>query len=289
MAVREEGSDAAPQHEASNNVLVSLARDHLALLVPIIGALIFAFRSVVVSEGDPYVAFILASQTSIGDAVRALLFTVVPILLLLLSLVVSFTATMQVIVGRPPGLKTAGMALGIVVGSGILSLAGWFLVGTFQRPLNTTAVAVLALFPPLFASELALLLKERRMPKRQQDRRLPTALAWILKAVGGLDRALQVLSSLLTVALAIAFLLSLGLALGERAFWLPPERFIFQNEAPFTGYVLKASEDHLIILNEHPRIIVEKPKATLQDRDFCYPEHHRARSSKVAADSPVCP
>lgn len=72
-------------------------------------------------------------------------------------------------------------------------------------------------------------------------------------------------------------------ALGERAFWLPRERLVFQNEAPLTGYVLEASEDHLIILNDRPRIVIEKPKATLQDRDLCYPEDHKARPPRLQA------
>jgi hypothetical protein len=49
-----------------SNVLLSFARDNLALLVPIVGALIFAFRCVLVSAGDPRVASMLVTQTSIG-------------------------------------------------------------------------------------------------------------------------------------------------------------------------------------------------------------------------------
>jgi len=91
------------------------------------------------------------------------------------------------------------------------------------------------------------------------------------------------------VLLAAAVVLALGASFGTRTFWLPRERLSFNGEAPFTGYVLKASDDQLTILHDRPRIIIEKPKAALQDRDFCYPEDHKARSSKVAADSPVCP
>lgn len=97
MAVQDEGSDATPQHKASNNVLLRLARDHLALLVPIVGALIFAFRCVIVSEGDIYVAFILATETAVGDAIRALLFTVIPILLFALAYVVGFASATRIV------------------------------------------------------------------------------------------------------------------------------------------------------------------------------------------------
>jgi hypothetical protein len=69
MAVREERSDATSR----GNPLLSFAREHIALLAPFIGALMFALRCLAVSRGDPYVASMLAVQTSIGDAVRALL------------------------------------------------------------------------------------------------------------------------------------------------------------------------------------------------------------------------
>jgi hypothetical protein len=88
---------------------------------------------------------------------------------------------------------------------------------------------------------------------------------------------------------AFGVLWLLGPSLGGKTFWLPRERLVFQNEAPFTGYVVKVSEDQLMILNDKPRVIIQKDKDTLKDRDFCYPEDHKARSSKVAADSPVCP
>jgi hypothetical protein len=81
----------------------------------------------------------------------------------------------------------------------------------------------------------------------------------------------------------------LGWTLLGKDFWLPRERLVFKNERPFTGYVLKVSEDQLIILNDKPRVVIQKDKTTFEDRDFCYPENHKARSSKVAADSPVCP
>jgi hypothetical protein len=149
MALRNEGSGTTAQGKPSDNLLLRLARDHVALLLSIIGALIFAFRCVVVSAGDPYVAFILVTETSVGDAVRALLFTVVPILLLLLSLVVSFTAMARIIMGRPPGLKTAGMGLIILAVGGVLSLGGWFVAGIFQRPFPVIFVAGLALLLPL--------------------------------------------------------------------------------------------------------------------------------------------
>ena len=45
----------------------------------------------------------------------------------------------------------------------------------------------------------------------------------------------------------------------------------------------------LIILNDSPRVIVEKDKEVLEDRDFCYPEDHKAQSSRVKSDAPICP
>jgi hypothetical protein len=96
-------------------------------------------------------------------------------------------------------------------------------------------------------------------------------------------------SAALLAFLAPIILLFLAPTLGDRTFWRPRERIVFQNEAPFTGYVLKVSEDRLVILNDTPRVVIQKDKDTLKDRDFCYPEDHEARSSRVAADLPVCP
>jgi len=78
-------------------------------------------------------------------------------------------------------------------------------------------------------------------------------------------------------------------AFAGRTFWLPREHLSFHGEDPFTGYVLRESEDRLVILNDGPRVIIQKDKDALEERDFCYPEDHKARSSKVAVDAPVCP
>jgi hypothetical protein len=94
--------------------------------------------------------------------------------------------------------------------------------------------------------------------------------------------------ALISGFLVIVALGLLSEPLADRAFWQPRERLDFQDGDPFTGYVLKESGDYMTILNDDPRVIVQKDKRKLEDRDFCYPDH-KARSSKLAADSPVCP
>jgi hypothetical protein len=119
----------------SDKSLVTLASEHLALLASITGALIFAFRCIIVSEGDPYVASILATQTSIGDAIRALLFTVVPILLFGLSFVAAFAAFKGITVSK--GFITRiwrePKALGLLVLSPAAMFGCWFLIGLLQQ------------------------------------------------------------------------------------------------------------------------------------------------------------
>jgi hypothetical protein len=96
MAVRDEASGATAQDKPLDNTLLRLARENLALLVPIIGALIFAVRCFSVSEGDGYVASILVAETSIGDAIRALVLVVVSLLLIILCIAAAFVASKRV-------------------------------------------------------------------------------------------------------------------------------------------------------------------------------------------------
>jgi hypothetical protein len=305
MAVRDERSGTTAQGKPSDNLLFRLARDHLALLVPIIGALIFAFRCVIVSAGDLYVAFILATQTSVADAIRALLFAVIPALLFLLSIVTAFTVGMRIhCVDRHNYVSRYNFK---VLGMGLVSVAsslGYeFLIGGFQEEPLTSTFVILSY--PFMAFVLTALIEFQRGTDRARKAQNPPRLPGAQSRERQNDQVskLQIEVSsvlirkwaiwggiyLLITLLLFDGLLGVGSTLVDKTFWLPPERLAFQYEAPFTGYVLKTSEDHLIILNDRSRIIVEKPKATLQDRDFCYPEDHKARSSKLAADSPVCP
>jgi hypothetical protein len=246
------------------NPLLDFAREHVTLLVSIVGAIVFAIRCIVVSGNDIYVATALLAETSVGDAVRALLFTLLPILIVLLFFGTSFAASTRIIKGRWRDWMTLGLAL---IGP-ILWLGGHSLFGGFQEPISLLVAASYALFPLLIFIVVQLILKVRRLLVR-----------WALLA---LTIAFMLLSYLdIPQALAGAF--------AGKTFWLPPERIVFQNEAPFTGYVLKVNEDYLVILYDEPRIIIERKKTTLDDRDFCYPEDHKARSSKLASDAPVCP
>lgn len=53
--------------------------------------------------------------------------------------------------------------------------------------------------------------------------------------------------------------------------WLPRERLVFESEEnALIGYVLKTSGDHFIILNDDPRIVIEK-QGPLRRRNLCYP------------------
>jgi hypothetical protein len=128
--MRDSENDGFRNRTSSDKWILTFARDNLALSVPIIGALIFAFRCVLVSAGDPHVAFIIATQTSVGDAIRALLFTVIPALLLLLSIVIALTVGTRIhYVNHHNFFKILGMGLVSVA----LSLGYGFLTGSFQE------------------------------------------------------------------------------------------------------------------------------------------------------------
>jgi hypothetical protein len=232
-----------------DNPILSFALEHVTLMVSVFAASIFAIRCVAVTGGDTYTAFVLLAHSSLGDAIRALLFSFVPVLLTIAAFV-----PIAIVARRRQWFDLR--AVGLVAASLLTYTVGLYLSG--QHPLDWRNWA-----PFVFFSTIVFIVG-------RPEEGAPSVWVHAGPYVG---------VSAIIVALAI-----IG---GE--FWLPRERLVFKSEAPFTGYVLNTSGDHLVIMHDDLRIIIEKPKATLQDRDLCYPEDHKARSSKVAADSPVCP
>jgi hypothetical protein len=261
MAVRDD-SPATLSDKPLYKWLLALSRDHLALLVPIIGVLIFTIRCIIVSSGDGYVAFILATETSVGDAIRALFFTVIPVLLLMLSFLIAFATGTQIASGHWRSRRTLVMA----VASIILAQGSFYLSGGVST-IGAASVALVGPFPLLMCWPLAYESVERRRGNIRGRR------IFMFFAIG---------------MIAFLFLLQLAPAL-VGTFWLPRERLVFRNEVPFTGYVLKESEDYLVILRDKPRVVVQKKKTTLDDRDFCYLGAHQSQFVKIAADAPACP
>ena len=268
---------------------LTVARDNLALVVPIVGAFIFAIRCVIVSEGDRYVASVLIAQTSIGDAIRALLITAVALCLYGLWFAAAFMAARRII---PHGWR----------GPRIWDLRLRDLKGRDQRTLGLMAVSLTALLGFSYLSGFA----ESELLRTERSGSLPPALLVISwagfqfvvlimvhgyesRGYGGIGRGLAIALFLSVVALILWILVGI---LGSKTFWLPRERLAFQNEVPFTGYVLKVNEDYLVILKDRPRVIIERKKDTLDDRDFCHPrptDEEEEVSGKVQSSTPVCP
>src|SRR5215211_2389470 len=230
MAVREERSDATSR----GNPLLSFAREHIALLAPFIGALMFALRCLAVSRGDPYVASMLAVQTSIGDAVRALLLAVIPLLMLFVFWAAVIDGLGRVINGRWREPKALGLlVISPVPPLGFWYFRSWYFTGPFSPGRAAASLLLLGWLVSLpFVFVLGLAAERGYLQEQWREVRL-----------------LKASIRLWNVLLPVTAVLALGATLASKNFWLPPERLSFQNEAPFTGYVLKASDDHLIILN----------------------------------------
>jgi hypothetical protein len=267
MAVRDEGSDATPREKrALDTSLLAFANEHLVLLASITGVVIFAARCLIVSEGDWYVASILVAQTSVGDALRSLLFTVIPAFVVAIALAAAYAQGMQILARRWLELKT----LGLLALSAAAILAFWYSVGGPQRDdIPRVRVGLLLLgfmfvLPLIFASNIS--------DARSNSR---------------VNKLAGVILNLFMVGLLMLTFVSIFAA---KTFWLPRERLIFQGENPFTGYVLRANEEYLVILKDSPRVIVERPKELLDDRDFCHPvDLSPAVSQRVRSNLPFCP
>jgi len=245
MAIRDEGSTPTPPDKgtpkppdkrsptAEDLTLLSFVFNHPTLLVSIVAALIFAVRCVVVSRGDPYVASILLTQTSLGDAIRVLLFELGPIFF-------TVGGVSAAVIAEERKEWSTKQALGVIVAGAIVTAIAFYVDGTL---LSWTSLAYLLFFGLLAGSSVR---KRRAGPGGEPG-----------------TRSLLIFATVLTLLFGWAFMAS-------EDFWLPKELLIFQSEAPFTGYVLRSRDDYLVIMKDRPRVIVERPKAALTDRDFCY-------------------
>jgi hypothetical protein len=256
MAVRDEGSD--PRTEV--NTALSFALDHPTLLAFLAAALIFAIRCVVVSHGDLYTASILLAQTSLGDAIRALLFSTGRLLLTGISFGLMLLAVER---DRLLAIETLGLGAGSAVA---------FLLASYISP-SSWASNVAAYLTFLAFSFFSFRFLNRRRGRLGEIGREPIVPRRILISV----------LILWTVYVFSAYI-------ATDAFWLPRERLVFIAEQPFTGYVLRSNDDHFVIMYDDPRVIVEKPKASLSDRDFCNPYRPaNAAPKSIQSNLPVCP
>jgi hypothetical protein len=272
MAVRYEEDDATPRR----NTFLSVIGDHPTLLVSTVAALIFTIRSVAVTGGDIYTSSILVAHTSLGDAIRALLFFVLPTLLFGISSGLALAAGASIpifrltsetyLIGRP--LPKLQRPLVLLAASFIVAAVG-FSVSGFGVTLSVTYV----ILAPIVLFILSTLLKFARL--------------------GGRSLLGMLVSSALatSVIFLIPLMAAIPLLFVDDTFWLPRERLDFQNEAPFTGYVLKESGDYLVIFKDKPRVIIERKKDSVDDRDFCHlrPTRIEPVSEKVRSNTPLCP
>lgn len=253
--------------QPSRDPFITFISRNVTLIVPIFGALVFAVRCAIVSKGDVYTAGILITQTSIGDAIRALLFSVAPIILALTSIAAAVAAGNLYRASDPQFLGLVG--LGVLAG-----ILGFLFLDVFgaQGVSRLFLLLMIALLPVVVATLQAHMTEFSRR-RHSIDHEERTRQTWLV--VSGI--------------FVIAIIPALWPVLGSQNFWLPRERLVFRNETPFTGYVLRANDDRLVILEDQSRVIVQKVRDALQDRDYCYPSDHKALSSMIPADSPLCP
>jgi hypothetical membrane protein len=250
---------------ARDNLLLSLAsfasvarfaREHVALVATVVGALVFALRCVVVTDGNPYTASILVAQTSLGDAVRALLFSLFWPLLIVGSLNLAMTTVL-----RRDALERRAV-LALLAGSLIMYLLGIYLSGASPR----------WLYAGLYFLSIGAMFLTSRNPRRAEA-----------PGVG--------IVQMMAFLLATSGLLLVVVIVTDRSFWLPRERLVFNNEAPFTGYVIKQNSNYLVIMKDDPRVIIEKPEKELAERNICYQviRDYNPIPKEARGEVPVCP
>jgi hypothetical protein len=268
MAVRDDANTRAGRDEGSTPALLSnklqrFASQHVALIVPFIGVVIFAIRCTVVSRGDPNTAAILIAEASIEDAIQVVVLWVLPALLTALIFIIAWSAGEHTLARGLFDPVTIALALTIIVlifGAlflgGLLTAPGWF---GFKPAIAAVLFLILCIQLAGFAQI------------RLRQIKLQAASSFRIR--------------LFLVIAAAEMLVAILLPLFHPRFWLPPEKVTFKDEAPFTGYLLEDSADYLVIFEERRRVLTERPKVDLVRREFC----DLSRANSESRDLPKCP
>ena len=135
MFERDKGS----RPEQKSGSPTGFVAEHLAILIPIVGAAIFYLRCLAVSNGDIYTASVLLSQTSIGDAVRSLLVLMAPLAFAIGAFMAMFALWDRYMLGE---LRKPDTPLLILVAVAGLLLGLFFLGGTFVGAAIITGIFV---------------------------------------------------------------------------------------------------------------------------------------------------
>jgi hypothetical protein len=248
----------------NTNAVVRFVVEHVALLVPFVGAEIFYTRCVAVSRGDVYTAFVVLSQSSIADALRALTFTAIPLAFLIASLVATFAASERVVlsgeVARPVTLLLVLVA--------VLGIFAFF----FFQGFGSAVASVFALVYLAVVTITLTFMYFLGVGVRKDD--AVDELRWAIRRG-------------MTLMVSAVLLFGVWTTLFNESVWLPSERLVFRNEAPITGYILKTSDAHVVVLRDDPRIVVERPAPDLLDRKFCV--GFEIADEQVQHDLPKCP
>jgi hypothetical protein len=241
-----------------DNGLLSFVRGNVTLVASAVGALVFAFRCFAVTGDDPHTAFLLLSQTSIGDAIRAVLFSALPAWLSISCFLLAYAS------GRAVAFRRYLLAAGLWLASDLALAFVFFVDQAFNAAefLEFHALGIPVL-PASIGFGVAFLWQQRDFPR---------IVTQILSAVG---------VALLLLLFATQLKDAVKPIIGGELFWLPREQIKFSwNKKPFTGYVLGSNEDYLVIMQDKPRLIFEAKKDDLENRDFCYPQDDKDRSPK---------
>jgi hypothetical protein len=256
LAQRSEGAAAKKR-----NPVLEFVIERTGLLIPLASAVVFYIRCLAVSRGNLYTASILLSQSSIGDAIRALLLVTVPLALLIASIVAVLELGEDVIAGTARSRRTALLTL-----VSLLSLyAALFFMGLGYFGAGVLAGGyAIAMGAFLFVWYLL-------------------AARFNLRDVLPLGSVLKPLRALVGVAAAFA----VWFVLFGDVFWLPRERLSFAHEEPITGYVLNTSDGYVVVLRDDPRVVFERPLGDLVDRRFC--SLSEVLEKRIRDDFPLCP
>jgi hypothetical protein len=243
--------DKAPGLIPGEKLLVSLrdfSKTQATLIATVLATGIFILRCIWVTNFNFEQARAVFVNTSIGDAVRAVAFSVFLPVLLCASMALAFYAGESLKRRRFRNHLTINYAA-----SGLLlSLLTLFLYGQLSKSGGLAAIIFTTVgfsFYPLFAAWMGF------VSARQGHR---TAGRWFA--------SFRPFAIVLFVGIFI-YLLSFGIF--TRRMWLPLEEFVPQQGSPYIGYLLKESSGTLFVLGDQDRQVHEFSKDAVRYRIRC--------------------
>jgi hypothetical protein len=236
--------------------LREFSKTQATLMATALATGIFILRCIWVTNFNLEQARAVFVDTSIGDAVRAVAFSVFLPILLFASLALAFYAGESL---RRRGYRHH-LTINYAVSGLLLSLLALFLYGELSKSGGLAAIIVTTIIVslyPLFAAWMGFV--STRLGHRPEE----------TSTFGAAGRWLAAFRPFAVAFFVVFLIYLLSFGIFTRRMWLPLEEFVPQQGGPYIGYLLKESSGTLFVLGDQDRQVHEFSKDAVRYRIRC--------------------